>query len=124
MNMWPRIINIITGLWIIAAPLILRFDEKIATNHHVAGPLVISIAVISISESVRNFRYVNVIAGLWMLLVPWLLNYDNNTAIINSLFCGIIIICCSLIRGNLSNRFGGGWRSLFRKDPPHMKHRL
>lgn len=118
--MWARVINIITGLWIIAAPTIFQFDKRIANNDHILGPLIMSVAVISISESVRSVRYVNSITGIWLVVAPWILNYNNNTAIINSLVCGILTICCSLIKGKVENHFGGGWRSLFSKNPRHL----
>ena len=119
--MWPRIINIITGLWLTAAPAVFQFDKRIADNDHIVGPLVISVAVISIADAVRNFRYVNTLAGLWLLLAPWIISYDNNIAIINSIICGIVVVCFSLIKGDVDNRFGGGWRSLFHKNPVHLQ---
>lgn len=119
--MWPRIINIITGLWLMVAPAIFQFDRKVANNDHIVGPLIISVAVISICDVVRNFRYVNTAAGLWLVLAPWIIAYDDNTAAVNSVICGLLTIGLSLIKGKLDNQFGGGWRSLFDENPVHLQ---
>ena len=43
-----------------------------------------------------------------------------NALILSETLSGLLLIAFSLVRGKVSNRFGGGWRSLVAKTPAHM----
>lgn len=119
--MWPRIVNMIIGFWLMVAPAIFVFEKQISDNERIIGPLVFSISCIAISESVRNFRYANSLCGLWLMAAPWILNYSDTTAILNDMICGLLIILFSLIKGHLKYSFGGGWHSLIQANPSHLQ---
>ena len=119
--MWAQIINVLIGLWLMVSPAVLQLDRKAADNAHILGPVIVSMAVIALSQSVRNVRYINVLCGLWLLVAPWLLSYSQTAGYINDLLAGIAVILLSLIRGDIKHSFGGGWRSLFQDNPSHIR---
>ncbi|CCH57021.1 vitamin K epoxide reductase [Fibrisoma limi BUZ 3] len=119
--MLSRILNVLLGLWLIVSPAVFQFNKTIADNVHIVGPLIVTVAVVAISDSVRNFRLVNTLCGGWLLIAPWVLGYSNMTATINDLIVGSLTIGLSLIRGTVSHQFGGGWRSLFQDNPEHLR---
>jgi hypothetical protein len=120
-SMWAQVINISIGLWLMISPVVLGSDNTAATNKYIIGPIIISMAVIALSQSMRNVRYFNVLCGLWLLIAPWLISYGQTADYVNDMTAGLAVILLSLVKGNITHRFGGGWRSLFQHDPSHMQ---
>ena len=106
--MWPRLINIAVGVWLMAAPAALKYDGRAADHDRIVGPLIASIACISIWEATRALRGVNVVIGAWMLLAPWLLSFPT-TPTWHTMVCGAAVVGFALVRGRLKHRFDGGW---------------
>lgn len=109
------------GLWLMIVPAVFDPGKVASNNERIMGPLVFSIACISLFESVRNFRYTNILCGFWLLVSPWILGYAETTAIANDMICGCLIILFSLVKGKVEDAFGGGWRSIFQEDPAHLR---
>jgi hypothetical protein len=65
-------------------------------------------------EVTRGLRWLNVVLGAWLVVAPMLFRYPEATSIVNSLVVGVVVIGLSLVRGTMTERFGGGWRSLWR----------
>jgi general stress protein CsbA len=114
--MWPRIVNVILGVWLMAAPAILNYGDPAQTNDRIVGPIAAAFAVIAIWEVTRSVRWVNTMLGLWLLVAPWILGYDSSAAILNSLVAGAIMALVSMVRGKVTQHYGGGWSSLWRSD--------
>ncbi len=117
--MWARIVSIGIGIGLMVLPAVWNLPKPIANHEHVIGPVIVSVAVISISESTRSVRYVNVLVGLWLLIAPQIHHHQGTCLVLIEMSCGLLVIGLSLIRGTVNNRFGGGWRSLFTKNPAH-----
>jgi len=118
--MWAQIINVAIGLWLMIAPSALDLEKEAADSDHVTGPIIVTFALIAISESVRNIRHVNLIPGFWLLMAPWFLGYDQNTGIISDMAAGLLVILLSRVEGTLKYTFGGGWNSIFKEYPTHI----
>lgn len=101
------------------APAVLNIPERSAALFYILGPIIAAVAMISMSESVRNFRLVNVAAGAVLAVSPVFLNLQP-TGNWNNIIIGALTIGAALVRGRVKNRFGGGWRSLFAKNPAHL----
>lgn len=121
--MWAAIVNTMLGIWVIVSPGLLDFGRRAADSNHIAGPVEIIFAVTAIWEINRSARYFNLVTGAWLALSPFVLSFDSPAATWNNLAVGIAIIVLSLVRGRIKGRYGGGWRSLFQKDPVHMQQR-
>jgi hypothetical protein len=110
--MWPLLSTVI-GLWLMAAPAILGYGGTAADADHIAGPLVVSFAVISMWEVTRSVLRLNLLVAPWLLAAPWLLGYELTPAI-NSLLAGLALIPLALLGNGVdAARYGGGWRGLW-----------
>lgn len=119
--MWAQFINVLIGLWLMVAAEVLQLSNKAAINAYVIGPIIISMAVIALWESMRSVRYLNILCGAWLLIAPWLLSYNLTRDYVNDIVAGSAIIMLSLVKGNITHKFGGGWRSLFQRNPSHIQ---
>jgi hypothetical protein len=119
--MWAAIINIIIGLFVMIAPAAFHFDKTIADQYHIVGPIVITFAVMSLWEVNHSAHYFNIPAGLWLLIAPFLFHFQASTATWMAVICGLLIVMLSLVKRKVKGQYGGGWRSLFQKNPAHMQ---
>ena len=113
--MLPGVLNMIAGLWLMISPSLLEYSSKDSNNVYVTGVIVISMAIISTTESLRNIRWVNFLAGLWLLSSIWMFGMVNRSEMLNNTLMGIVIVLFSLLKGKIKNEYGGGWGSLFKK---------
>lgn len=116
--MWPRIVNALIGVWLLAAPDALGYAGAQATNDRIVGPLVTSVALIAIWDVTRALRWFNVLLGVWLLLAPWFFR-DGAMASANSLLCGALLAAVALLPGPGGARVGGGWREVLRPTLDH-----
>jgi hypothetical protein len=98
-----------------AAPAVLGSAGAVRTNDHVVGPLVLSAAIIAVSEVTRPVRWVNVALGLWLILAPWVLGAEQK-ALANSTVVGLLLIGFALVRGRVRHSVGGGWAALWQAN--------
>jgi hypothetical protein len=96
-----------------AAPAVLGYSGAAATNDRIVGPLVASIAIVTVWEVLRPMRRLNTAFGAWLILAPWLLGFPLP-ATLNSLLAGVSLIALSLIRGKRKQCYGGGWSALWK----------
>jgi hypothetical protein len=94
-----------------AAPAVIGYGDPAATSDRIAGPLAASFAFVAIWDVVRPLRWVVAPIGLWMILGPLILGYGGPAAV-NGAAVGVIVTTLSLVRGKVTEVFGGGWRSL------------
>jgi hypothetical protein len=113
--MLPQIINAILGIWLMAAPAVLGYSRPASTNDHIVGPLVATFACIAIWEATRSVRWVNLPLGLWLIVAPLALGHPTSGQL-NSVLCGIAIAGLSCVGGAVTQRFGGGWSALWRRE--------
>lgn len=119
--MWPRIINTILGLWLMIAPGIFQYSSAAADNGHIAGPIIVTFSIVAIWEATRVVRKWNLPVGIWLLAAPWILGYDNTIAIISDMGVGVLVLIFASIQGKITQKFGGGWSSLWQKNPEHIQ---
>jgi|SRR5687768_4397768 len=117
--MVAKILSVIAGLWLMAAPYVLGIAEIAANNDHIIGPVIASFAIISLSPCTSVVLKFNLPLGVWLLLAPWILGYENNSAIINDMLTGFFVIIFSLIKIKIKKRFGGGWEAIWKSNSLH-----
>lgn len=111
--MWAQAINVLLGIWLMAAPTTLGYSGLAANSDHIVGPLVATFACIALWEVTRALRWLNLPLGLWQVVAPWLFDYPTAAAI-NGTIVGIAVAALTCIRGRLHHRFGGGWSALWK----------
>ena len=120
--MWAQVINVIIGIWIMASPDILNFPDPTAVdNNHIVGPLIVTFAFTAIWEATRTVGKWNIPLGVWLIIAPWVLSFEDTTAIVSEMVAGALVTALAMVRGKVTQRFGGGWSSLFSKHPDHEK---
>ena len=119
--MWGAILNTVLGLWIMSAPGIFHYGSAASDNGHIVGPVIVTIAVVSMWEATRGVRKWNYPVGAWLILAPWILGYDSTIAIVSNMATGMGVIIFATISGKVEKRFGGGWSALWQKDPQHLR---
>jgi hypothetical protein len=116
--MWPRFINAALGIWLMAAPSVLGYVGTGAEiNERICGPILITFSIVAIWETTRPLRWVCAATGAWLLVSPWIFGFDA-TIIINEMLVGAVALTMGLIKGEISQKFGGGWSDLW---PPHRR---
>jgi hypothetical protein len=118
--MWTRIVNILIGLGVMIAPALFKFNSVAADNNHIVGPLVLTFAIVSLWEINRNVRLFNIVTGSWLIVSPFIIGFTNTPLFIDVVL-GMAVLVFSLNKGTVKNRYGGGWRSLFQKNPLHVQ---
>lgn len=66
--MWPRIVEVMLGLWLVLSPLIFRLETRelaLIANHLVYGAALVIAALLALR--VRFLRVVTVAIGLWLI---------------------------------------------------------
>lgn len=114
--MWPRVLNTLIGVWLMAAPAVLGYGDPAATVDRILGPVAASFAVVAMGEATRGVRHVNLVLGILLVLAPFVLGYPTHAAI-NSVVAGLAIALISRAGGEVKERFGGGWSRVWRGYP-------
>ncbi|MGH7233280.1 MAG: SPW repeat domain-containing protein [Nitrospiraceae bacterium] len=112
--MFAHIINVLLGVWLMAAPDVLDYGDPARTNDHIVGPLILSFAMIATSEVTRSVRWINLGLGLWVAMAPLPLGYPFRVAM-HSVAVGVMVAALSCVRGTMKERLGGGWGVLWRR---------
>lgn len=110
--MWPQVVGLLLGVWLMAAPDVLGHVGPARTNAHIVGPLVATFACVAIWEATRAVRWLNVGLGAWLALAPWALRYSWPEAV-HSTAVGLLLARLAYTPGGLRHRFGGGWAALW-----------
>jgi hypothetical protein len=109
--MWAQLLSALVGIWLMASPSILDYDDPARTNDWIVGPLAASLGIIAASKVNRSLRWTLLPLGLWQIVGPWVLGFAT-TPTINATLTGLILIACSQLGGQVATRYGGGWRAL------------
>lgn len=114
--MWAQVINTIIGVWLMAAPSYLAYVSSGENNCHIVGPVIATFAIVAYWEATRGVRKFNYLPGLWLLLSPWILGYESALPIINDMFCGMLVLVFSSVKGKIEGSYGGGWKAIRRVE--------
>jgi hypothetical protein len=114
--MWPRLVSLLLGLGLMAAPGVVGYRGAARVNDLIVGPIAAAAAAIAISEVTRGLRWITVAAGAWMMVATWFLGRTLRGAL-GAALVGLVMMACGLVRGPVRERFGGGWAELWRARP-------
>ena len=109
--MWAQILNALLGLILMISPAIFSFTTTESDVNHILGPLAISFAVISFWQVNRNARVFNIGIGCLLIIAVFIFGFTRIPFWID-LFSGVLLVIFSFVKGKITQKFGGGWRSL------------
>ncbi|MCS6288754.1 MAG: hypothetical protein H8K10_07220 [Nitrospira sp.] len=110
--MWAPALTSLLGVWLTAVPDVMGYGGDARLNNQVVGVWMATFGVIAMSECLRAVRRINLGLGIWLVAAPFLLEYPDERAC-GSMVVGIAAISLALVRTPSSERFGGGWTSLW-----------
>ena len=103
------------------APGFFDYSQAAADSGHIVGPIIVTFSVVAIWEATRVVRKWNYPAGIWLLIALWVLGYDSTIAIISDMGVGVLVLIFASIQGKIEKSYGGGWSSLWQKNPDHIQ---
>ncbi|BBK29513.1 nucleoside-diphosphate-sugar epimerase [Stella humosa] len=106
---WTLSLSIAIGLALMATRLLAGTEGDLANSDHVAGCLVVTIAVTALAEVARPVRFLNMAVGAWLVAAPFVLDGGGPASMAVGVAAGIALILLSLPRGRLSGEHYGGW---------------
>jgi hypothetical protein len=113
------IISITAGLWVMISPPVLKMSDRLADINHICGPVVITFAFIALWDINKSAIKANLVIAAFLIIATLFFKEDTATTTSNIL-SGIITMACSLIKRKSKQHYGGGWKSLFQKNPVHF----
>jgi len=97
--MWPRIVEVMLGLWLVLGPLIFRLevsDLALIVNHLFYGAATVIVSLIAIR--VRFLRVVTIALGLWLIGYGYVVGgYPAAPGYLNLIVSGVLIGVLGLI---------------------------
>ncbi|WPP50035.1 SPW repeat domain-containing protein [Catalinimonas niigatensis] len=104
---WNLFLVIAVGVWVMAAPGVLGYSGPMADSNHLVGAIIVTFAVISMSEVARTLRFLNILFGVWLIAAPWILGADQDIAMWNGVISGIVLIPLAFPKGKVEDQRGG-----------------
>jgi len=94
--MWARASNIVLGIWLIFAPLVLGYDvPRARSNDIVVGLFLSTLALVGMFSG--KMRYLSVLA-IWLIVAPFALGYGNELApVLNDVLVGIAALSLTFV---------------------------
>jgi hypothetical protein len=107
-----RLTAVAVAVWLMAAPAVLGYGDPAQSNDRIVGPIAGAFAFVACWEILMAMRWPTVPLGAWLVLAPVALGYDAAEAWISSMICGTLIVATAFVGHDVSDDFGGGWRSV------------
>ena len=108
---WTLVACVLIGIYLLCTRLLFGAEPPLYFSDHIAGCVVIVIAVTALAEVARPVRLLNVPLGLWVAASPFLLEGGNTAAVAADVMAGLALAVLSLPRGTRSQEHYGGWDS-------------
>lgn len=109
--MTARLVSTAIGLWLMAAPAVLDYDDPAASVDWVVGPIVASLSVIAVSDVARSLRWTVLPLAAALLAAAVLPDYDS-LARVNSAVCAVALAALTPLGARTQAKMGGGWSAL------------
>lgn len=79
--MLARLATTLIGVWLMASPDVLGYEDPAAASHHIIGPLVVSLAVMAMWEVMDSVRLGNLLFGALLLIEPAIIEMPSAAAL-------------------------------------------
>jgi hypothetical protein len=110
--MLAQLIAVALGIWLMVAPAIVETTRNASNLERIIGPLVATFGAIAAAQHLRSVRFWNLPLSIVLGVSPIVISYGSTIAAWNALLTACAIAVCSLRKGRITHRYGGGWREL------------
>ena len=104
---WNLLASVALGIWLMASPTVFGFNGAAAHSDHLAGALVVAVAMMALGEVGRPLRFVNMLFGAWFILSPLLMDGATTASTVSDIIAGAALILLSIRRGPVRENYGG-----------------
>ncbi|WP_242916469.1 vitamin K epoxide reductase family protein [Pontibacter liquoris] len=106
---WTLVVSALLGVGLVMAPGFFNvgIQDTVADVFHLAGSLIVVLAVLSMGEPLRIARYGNVLLGLAVAVVPWFLPDVPTTLQLTGAVAGLAAAALALPLGPVTQRYAG-----------------
>src|ERR1700741_1314839 len=109
---WQDVVNLILGLWMIAAPWALKFEAETNPmwNAVIVGVFIAAIALFAFFRVMAWQEWANVALGVWLVISPWIVGFSGLVAALwNAVIVGAVIAVLALWALATDKDIGGWW---------------
>ncbi|MGD9943489.1 MAG: NAD-dependent epimerase/dehydratase family protein [Bradyrhizobium sp.] len=106
---WTLVASVVLGALLMITPLAFGTSPPLYFSDHIAGCIVVLIAVTAMAEVARAVRFLNVAVGVWVAMSPFVLDGGAAGTTLANLVIGVLLIGLSLPRGARSDAHYGAW---------------
>jgi hypothetical protein len=85
---WRQWLSFFVGIFILATPWIVPLafpqtgvSEVVIALHGIAGPVIVMVALMSLSFPQAWQGIIKIVLGFWLLLSPWILGFHTEVAL-------------------------------------------
>ena len=110
-NAWAQVLSMFLGFWLMAAPAVLGYGGTLADAHRIVGPIAAAFALMAVWGHMRPLRWTNVLFGAIVVVAPFVVGV-GTVVIAHSVVVGLLLVGLSFVRGEVTERYGGGWSSV------------
>lgn len=107
-----RIAAVAVGVWLMLASAVLEYGEPARSNDRIIGPVAGALAFVACWQVLMAMRWATVPLGVWLVAAPAILGFDSVAAWCSSIASGVVVVGAAFVGDDVSERFGGGWRSI------------
>lgn len=112
-----RFLAIVAGLWLMASPAVLGYvDTTAESSDRIVGPVVAALSFVAVWGIGRALRWATLPIGVYCLVLPTVLGFPGD-AVLSNLAAGAVFVGTAFWRGQVKERYGGGWMSLREEWP-------
>jgi hypothetical protein len=110
---WTIALQLVIGIWLMARPDILPFDDKTALCDHLIGALIVTAAALATAEVTRTARLTNVFIGFVLVISGFVLALHAPVILASEVICGVVLSIVSIPKGEILERYAG-WHKYIR----------
>lgn len=103
---WHLLLSVGLGVWLMLGPSVFGSTGAAAHSDHAVGALMVTVAVIALSDVGRATRFTNVALGAWVIAAPWILGGATSASTWSGTITAALVILLSLPRGPVGERYG------------------
>lgn len=104
--MWPRVVEVMLGLWLAASPFVFRHDSGATaywSNDLLCALLVVVFGLLSFAERFRLAHLATIGVGLWLIGFGYLASpYPAPVALQNNVVLGLLLVMFAIIPNEAS----------------------
>ena len=101
------------GSWVMFAPTLFNTQGAASDGLHLLGALIVTFAIVAMSQVARPLRFMNTIFGGILAVVVWFLEGGNLFYQVNATVTGLFLVYFSWGLGKIKDRYGSYDRIIY-----------